>query len=79
MKAVPNSLLPPRPPQIPKKYEQWAPPPPQLYFPFQAGPLLDVKLPVDRDTGEQRPYAFVAFKHPISGALLTDSATFVSF
>lgn len=33
----------------------------------QAGPLLDVKLPVDRDTGEQRPYAFVAFKHPISG------------
>ncbi|KAL5271188.1 hypothetical protein ACHWQZ_G001732 [Mnemiopsis leidyi] len=33
----------------------------------QAGPLLDIKLPVDRETGEQRPFAFIAFKHPISG------------
>jgi len=34
---------------------------------LQAGPLLDVKLPVDRETGEQRPFAFIAFKHPESG------------
>lgn len=33
----------------------------------QAGPLLDVKLPVDRETGEQRNFAFIAYKHPISG------------
>ena len=32
---------------------------------------MDVKLPVDRETGEQRPFAFIAFKHPISG---TDSS-----
>ena len=29
--------------------------------------MLDVKLPVDRETGEQRPFAFIAFKHPESG------------
>ena len=34
---------------------------------LQAGPLLDVKLPIDRETGEQRPFAFIAYKHPISG------------
>ena len=29
-----------------------------------------MKLPVDRETGEQRPYAFIAFKHPISGTCI---------
>ena len=37
-----------------------------LYFlssPLQAGPLQSVRIPVDRDTKKQKPFAFVLFSH----------------
>ena len=38
-----------------------------LYELFQnAGPLERVSLPKDRDTGRQKPYAFIVFQHPES-------------
>ena len=33
---------------------------------FQAGPLVNVRIPVDRETKKQKPFAFVRFHHPES-------------
>lgn len=39
---------------------------------FQAGPLQSVKIPFDRETKRQKPFAFVLFQHPESVSYAVD-------